>query len=208
MKVVLLGDSIRQQYAGAVKELLGGDFEVWAPDDNCRFAKYTLRGLFDWASGMEGADIVHWNNGLWDLCNLFGDGNFTSESEYIENILRIADVLQKRHRAVIFATTTPVRAANIYNKNVDADRFNSLVVPLLKERGVIINDLNALLRDDPERFICNDTIHLSEEAVSICAEQVAGVIRDTANAIKAERDSRELPTATAVDGMGAPILFE
>ncbi|MBR5485183.1 MAG: hypothetical protein IKV41_01570, partial [Oscillospiraceae bacterium] len=67
MKVTLLGDSIRQQYGPKVAELLGDEFEIWAPEENCRFAKYTLRGLFDWASNIEGSQIVHWNNGLWDL---------------------------------------------------------------------------------------------------------------------------------------------
>ena len=45
MKVTLLGDSIRQQYTPKVKELLGEDYEVWAPEDNCRFVKYTLHGV-------------------------------------------------------------------------------------------------------------------------------------------------------------------
>ena len=115
MKVTLLGDSIRQQYCPKVKEILGEGFEVWAPEDNCRFAKYTLRGLFDWAMNMEGSEIVHWNNGLWDLCNLFGDGTFTSDEEYAENIIRIADILKKKYGTVIFATTTPVRSTNVFN---------------------------------------------------------------------------------------------
>ncbi len=47
-KVVLLGDSIRLWgYGTKVPELLGKDYEVWQPEDNCRFVKYTLRGLFD-----------------------------------------------------------------------------------------------------------------------------------------------------------------
>ena len=45
IKVTLLGDSIRMiGYGLEVPALLGEDFEVFQPDDNCRFAKYTLRG--------------------------------------------------------------------------------------------------------------------------------------------------------------------
>lgn len=51
---------------------------------------------------------VHWNNGLWGVCDLFGDGPFSSEDEYITNMLRIADLLLSKHEKVIFATTTPV----------------------------------------------------------------------------------------------------
>ena len=48
-KVVLLGDSIRLiGYGTKVPEMLGDDYQVWQSEDNCRFAKYTLRCLFDW----------------------------------------------------------------------------------------------------------------------------------------------------------------
>lgn len=51
-KVVLLGDSIRQiGYGKKVEELLKPDYEVWQPEDNCRFAKYTLRLIFDFQIG-------------------------------------------------------------------------------------------------------------------------------------------------------------
>ena len=41
-KIVLLGDSIRQiGYGTKVPEMLGTDFSVWQPSDNCRFAEYT-----------------------------------------------------------------------------------------------------------------------------------------------------------------------
>ena len=52
-KVTCIGDSIRIQYTPRVKELLGADFEVFAPSENCRYAKYTLRGLYDWKENME-----------------------------------------------------------------------------------------------------------------------------------------------------------
>jgi len=67
-KITLLGDSIRWiGYGTKVPELLGNEYEVFQPDDNCRFSKYTLRGVMvEWAEGIEGSDIIHWNNGLWD----------------------------------------------------------------------------------------------------------------------------------------------
>ena len=68
MKITLLGDSIRRSgYGQLVPQLLGNDFQVYQPEENCKFAKYTLRGLFDWQKDMEGSKIVHWNNGLWDI---------------------------------------------------------------------------------------------------------------------------------------------
>ena len=178
MKITCLGDSIRIQYVPAVKELLGEDYEIFAPEGNCRFAKYTLRGIFDWKKDMRGSRIVHWNNGLWDICDIFGDGKlFTSETEYVDTMLRIADILLMRHEIVIFATTTPVRPAHIHNKTSDIVRYNEILVPLLKDKGVIINDLHALVAADPTRYISDDYIHLTPEGVQLCASAVAAAIR-------------------------------
>lgn len=185
MKITLLGDSIRMMgYGLKVPELLGEDFEVFQPDDNCRFAKYTLRGLFDWKQDMEGSRIVHWNNGLWDICNIFGDGLFTSETEYVENMLRIADILLSRYEKVIFATTTPVTEQNPYNRNEDIERYNDLIVPLLREKGIIINDLYKLVSSDIDKYIRkDDNIHLTDEGIKVCAEQVAAVIKEVAQSL-------------------------
>lgn len=207
MKVTLLGDSIRQQYWPRVKELLGEGFEVWSPVENCRFAQYTLRGLFDWRENMKGSDIVHFNCGHWDLTHLFGDGFFTDEEYYVKTMLRIVDILKSRYRCVIFATTTPVRLQNRYNKNEDVDRFNQLIAPLLAERGVIINDLNSLLRNDIDRYISEDTIHLSEEGLKLCSEQVARVISEVAKSIDASPKAEAKEINDAGEGSGAPVLI-
>ena len=187
IKVTLLGDSIRMiGYGTKVPELLGEDFEVFQPEVNCKFAKFTLRGLFDWEQQMAGSRIVHWNNGLWDICNLFGDGLFSTEDEYVQNMLRIADLLLKKYDKVIFATTTPVASENQYNSNADIERYNALIVPLLQAKGVIINDLHKLVSADIDRYICEDHIHLSEEGIKVCSEQVAGIIRSVAKTMAAD----------------------
>lgn len=187
MKVTLLGDSIRMVgYGPLVPALLGDGYEVYQPNDNCRFAKYTLRGLFDWENQMAGSQIVHWNNGLWDFCDLFGDGPFSTQDEYKTNILRIADILLARHDTVIFATTTPVTEQNVYDKNPVIRRYNRLIVPLLEEKGVIINDLHSTVSKDIDRYIRkDDNIHLTDEGARVCAKQVADVIKAVSNPTRA-----------------------
>ncbi len=182
IKVTFIGDSILQSgYGKRMPSLLGDGFEIFRPNDNCRFAKYTLRGLFDWEKDMNGSRIVHWNNGLWDICDILGDGMvFTSEEEYVSNMLRIADFLLKKHEKVIFATTTPVSPKNIYNKNEVITRYNDLIVPKLREKGVIINDLYSAVVKDIDRYICSDTIHLSEDGIELCSKQVADIIKEVA----------------------------
>lgn len=203
IKVTLLGDSIRQiGYGKVVPELLGDGFEVYQPPDNCRFAKYTLRGLFDWEKAMSGSRIVHWNNGLWDICDILGDGRiFTSDEEYVGNMLRIADILLKRYDKAIFATTTPVNSKNIYNKNEDIKRFNDILVPKLQKKGVIINDLYSTVAADIDRFICEDTIHLSEDGIEVCSRRVADIIIKTAKELDA--DSKAGSLTAHIDG--APV---
>ena len=206
IKVTLLGDSIRQiGYGLKVPELLGDQFEVYQPSVNCKFAKFTLRGLFDWNNDMAGSRIIHWNNGLWDVCDLFGDGLFSSEDEYVQNMLRIADILLKKYDKVIFATTTPVASQNRYNNNGAIERYNALIVPLLQEKGVIINDLYQLVASDIDRYITDDHIHLSEEGIDVCSRQVADVILRTAQTLTAADTVNAAPSAETASTTGAPV---
>lgn len=206
MKVSLIGDSIRMQYEPRVRELLGDCYEVFGPEENCRFSKYTLRGLWDWSDGIRGSRIIHWNNGLWDICSIFEDGKiFTSEEEYVENMLRIADLMLNRCDKLIFATTTPVSKMNPYNKNEHIKRYNDILVPKLIEKGVIINDLYSLIAVDVDRYICEDNIHLSPEGVELCARQVADFILSAAATLDDKICNSNCDIK--LDKTGAPILI-
>lgn len=181
-KVVLLGDSIRLMgYGSSVPALLGDGFEVWQPESNGKFVSNVLRDLFDMADRIDEADIVHFNSGEWDICELFGDGPFTPLEFYVSQILRIVDILQGKGKTVIFATTTPVRAENRHNRNGVIERFNEAVVPPLKEKGVLINDLYAVVAEDVYGNVCDDTIHLSPAGVERCAASTAAAIRRAAD---------------------------
>ena len=203
-KVVLLGDSIRLiGYGTPVAQRLSGEFEVWQPDDNCRFAKYTLRGMWDWQENMRGADIIHWNNGLWDVCHLFADGEFTPIDEYVATMLRIARILKERASTVIFATTTPVRPENPHNKNEIISAYNEALVPKLKEMGVVINDLYTPLSRDVYKYVCDDTIHLSECGISVAADMVEDIIRK--EAAKLTDTEKDKPKEQKKVSIGAPV---
>lgn len=181
-KVVLLGDSIRQiGYGQKVTEMLQPECEVWQPEDNCRFAKYTLRMLFDYKEQIEGADVIHWNNGLWDACDIFGDGPFTPLYEYVDNMLRIADILLKYGKKVIFATTTPTHPDYPYHDLQRIKLYNDSLVEKLEKKGVIINDLFAIMQEHKIDGICEDQIHLNELGIELCAKQVADTILEALN---------------------------
>ena len=179
-KVTLLGDSIRQiGYGKSVEEALKKEgIEVFQPEENCRFASYTFRMLFDYKDQIAGSDVIHWNNGLWDVSDLFGDGQFTPTAEYVETMCRIADVLLKITPKVIFATTTPVKDGYPYQSSEDIARLNAAVVPKLRAKGIVINDLYATVYPIKEQILReDDMIHLNDEGIKICSEQVLEAIR-------------------------------
>ena len=155
---------------------------------------------------MSGADVIHWNNGLWDTCDLFGDGPFTPIDEYVETMLRLARLFRERASTVIFATTTPVAPLNKREKNEDIIQYNAAVVPELIKKGVIINDLYSLVAADIPRYIRNDHIHLSEEGIEVCANAVEKAIRDAAATLPEIEAVTEEAPAEAPE-LGAPIAY-
>ena len=181
-KIVLLGDSIRLiGYGARAAELLGPDYDVWQPDDNCRFAAYTLRMLFDYKDHMMGADVIHWNNGLWDMSDLFGDGPFSSQETYVALLVRIAKILKTYAPKVIFATTTVPAPVGVLDHSYERIMaFNKAAVEALEPMGIIINDIFPMVYGHTDEMICADKLHLTEEGAKKIAARVADVIREAA----------------------------
>lgn len=179
-KIILLGDSIRLSYGNRVRELLGEDYTVWQPEDNCRFAAYTLRMLFDYKAQLEGADIIHFNCGLWDMCDLFGDGPFTPLEVYAEQMVRIAKILKTYAPVVIFATTTPP-SPKMWGHDLDRVRaYNAAAMAALEPLGVLFDDLFTPVAEDIDRMISEDYLHASPYGVEILANRVADCIKANA----------------------------
>ena len=182
-KLVLLGDSIRLiGYGKKVAEILKDEFETWQPEDNCRFSKYLLRLLFDCKDKIVGADVVHFNCGLWDITRLYSDGEpFTSFKEYKDNVLRIVNTLKSYGvKTIIFSTTTPCRLENPYNDNTDIKEYNSAVVKLLIENGVTVNDLFTLIEKNISEYIRgDDLIHLTDAGIEVASKSISDAIRKT-----------------------------
>lgn len=177
-KVALLGDSIRLiGYGKRVPALLGDSFQVVQPEDNCRFSSYMLRVLYDWQSELRGCDVIHWNCGLWDVCDLFGDGPFTPLEQYCETMVRIGKLLSTFAPAVIFATTTVPKPTFPGHSVARIAQYNQAIVPRLQALGEQINDLFSPVAADTEKFICDDGIHLNAYGTEVCAGMVADSIR-------------------------------
>lgn len=181
-KIILLGDSIRLSYGNRVTELLGEGYTVWQPEDNCRFAAYTLRMLYDYREALKDADVIHFNCGLWDMCDLFGDGPFTPLEVYVEQMVRIAKILKTYAPggAVIFATTTPP-SPKMWGHDLNRVRaYNAAAVAALEPLGILVDDLFTPVAEDIDRMISEDYLHASPYGVEVLANRVADCIKKNA----------------------------
>lgn len=162
-KVLLLGDSIRQNYQEYVKEKLVDYAKVYYPNDNGRFCQFTLRYVHDWirilSDGKNDFDVIHFNCGLWDVLRLSNEEQtFTSEEEYGELLKRIYNRLKYLcpNAKIIFALTTKVIEPGFepgeqvaIRKNTDIQRFNEVAKKIFDELNVEINDLYSISEELP-----------------------------------------------------------
>ena len=181
-KIVLLGDSIRKiGYGPVVKQRLEPEFDVWDMEDNGRYTQHTLRYFRDYCNELQGTDLFHWNNGLWDQGDFFGDGPFTPLDHYVENMLRILRMMKTFTPKIIFATTTPVHPDFPYHRLERTKLYNDTIVPLLQKEGVIINDLFSVMLPHRIDGIRDDLVHLNDLGIRLCADQTERIIRETLN---------------------------
>ena len=191
-KILLLGDSIRMGYQDYVKDLLKDEYEVLFPEDNGRFAAYTLwqvNQAFKWCPDIE---LVHFNNGYWDM-NI--EAPMTEAihpiEEYKSFLRRIVALCRQCGAKVVFATTVPIIEAGSAGDNTGISgtinysnewvkEYNAAATEVMTELEVPINDMYSLCMEDERCSKCEDLLHLSEEGSRRCAEQVAQYVREYA----------------------------
>lgn len=185
MKIVLIGDSIRMGYDKYVRDALDGAAEVFYPNENCRFAEYVLRYAHDWKnSGKWGddVDLVHWNAGLWDVLELFGDEPLSTRDFYKYTIPRIDKRLRMLFpkAKMVFATSTPVNekiaSPDFYRHNTTIEEYNALAVEALAGTDTVINDLYSLMKNVPDDYH-SDFVHFyTKQGTELIGGKVLSVI--------------------------------
>lgn len=184
--VLLLGDSIRQNYDLYVKEVLKDKACVYYPNDNCMFTQFTLRYLHDWYRAVLGGrlpDVVHFNCGLWDVLRLSNEDNtFNDIKTYTKTLSRIIErILYLSPKAeIVFATTTPVQEPGFTpgeeygcRKNSDIIRFNGAAIKMFSEnryshnKVVAVNDLYKVAVSLP-KVAYSDEVHYDTELGRHC----------------------------------------
>ena len=183
--IFLIGDSIRFGAANSpgygiyVKEKLEGIANVYAPNENCRFAQYTLRYLHEWAASVpkEDIDVVHWNNGLWDVLRLFEDKPFTSIDYYGETLERIYQRIRLLFPKanIIFALSTTVveewGSKDFFRRNDEIEQYNSKAIEVLTPLGIKINDLYSVTKSF-DHSLRADWVHFGNDGSKLLADAV------------------------------------
>ncbi|MDF2989130.1 MAG: hydrolase family protein [Eubacterium sp.] len=152
-KVLLLGDSIRMGYDEYVKEILGNKCEVYYDDnDNGRFAAYTLWQANQFFKNYGKFDVVHWNNGYWDMNIEYPMVEAMHPiDEYIHFLKRIITEIRRNGAEIIFATTTPVLEAGTAMDNTGTGikinysndwvaQYNTAAKKLMQDENITVND--------------------------------------------------------------------
>lgn len=189
-KIVLLGDSVRMGYDKYVKEALAGAAEVFYPAENCKFAEYILRYAHEWKQAGEwgdDVDLVHWNVGLWDALELFGDEPLTSLSYYGEAVARIDKRLRMLfpNAKFVFATSTSVNESmskpDFTRHNKTIEKYNVEAVKALSNTDTVINDLYTLTTTFSDSYR-SDWVHFyTPKATELIGGRVLSIISELLN---------------------------
>jgi len=178
-RILLLGDSIRRSYQPLVADRLAGVADVVGPAENGQFSAYTLDRLDTWLSELGAPAIVHWNNGLHDV----GHNPARKPVQYpldayLANLGAILARLREIEARVVWATTTSVHPDRPWSdetwswRNEEIDRYNVAALKLMQQEGVPVNDLRAIVAENPEQMLAQDMLHLSDRGREACADAV------------------------------------
>jgi hypothetical protein len=131
-----------------------------------------------------GWDVIHFNHGVWDQATIdhktgkrFNDGQGSIRipiGEYEKNLRTIVARLKQTGATIIWASTTPILEGTPpgYAGGAMVDRYNEVAAKIMRENGVIINDLNAECRrmGKPKALNVHDVGDLSPKVTEVVLE--------------------------------------
>ena len=177
-EILLIGDSIRMGYCGAVAEALRGKAEVKWPAVNCQSSQNVMIQLTRWRGLVASPKVVQFNCGHWDAACWDGDADaLTTVDEYARNVRIIIRRIRRYwpEAKIVFATTTPMNPNGNLGSNPRTTesirRYNAAAVAVAQAEGVAVNDLFAITEKWPTSEYV-DYCHFTKEA----AKRLGGMV--------------------------------
>lgn len=132
-------------------------------------------------------DVIHFNHGVWDATyrdstsKYFSGHNITSVEDFEKNLRTLVAKMKKTGATLIWGTVTPVWEGEPGRLNADEDAFNKVAEKVMKENGVIINDLNAETRrqGQPKSTNVHDVGNLAPVVTKMIESALAARERNT-----------------------------
>jgi acyl-CoA thioesterase-1 len=179
-RVLLIGDSISMGYTLDVRAGLAGVANVHRPPANCNSSGYGLAQLSKWL-GDGKWDVIHFNFGIHDA-KLPPEGKLHSSLEvYEKNLREIVRRLRASGAKLVWATSTPIPMGGMLapdRRFGDIAGYNERALMVMKENGVVINDLNATITPHIARVQIQRDVHFTPEGSGLLARQTAAVIKE------------------------------
>lgn len=173
-RVLIIGDSISMGYTLPVRRLLDGKANVHRIPQNGGPTKNGIANIEKWL-GTGKWDVIHFNWGIHDL-KFMPDGKRQVETaDYEANLRTLVTRMKKTGAKLIWATTTPIPAGDL----VPARRFgevadyNQIAARVMRENGVIINDLNAWITPKLAEMQKPKDVHYLDSGSEYLAQKVA-----------------------------------
>jgi len=187
MKLVLIGDSIRQGYQPLVASKLKGRADVWSPAENCRHIVWTLDHFKAWIEDQK-PDILHANCGIHDAAfDVHGDGEpQILLDQYRLGLRRLVALVKRRLPAtrMIWATTTPRywpqpgKPMKDWPYWTHIDRYNEAATEIMHAAGIPVNDLHRVVIEEGfARLIRDDGVHMKPIGSQKLAAAVVKAVR-------------------------------
>lgn len=191
-KILLLGDSIMY----GAKGIRGYGYYVWKnlsdrafvhlPSDNCQDARYLLNYFDDLVEEKNDVyDVIHWNNGLWDVLHFAGNPNpYTPIDVYSKTLEDILALLKQRYPSakICFATTTPVpehlQKTSSYRSNSEIVSYNQVALQTLQGKVDFVDDLFSFACTIGDEYRAKDGLHYSEQGAELLSQCVERFVRN------------------------------
>ena len=170
-RVLLIGDSVSRGYTLPVRQALAGVANVHRAPANCGPTASGIKNLEVWLG--EGRwDLIHFNFGIHDRS--------TPLADYIERLTEIVNRLKKTGARLVWASTTPIHnSPDGKYQSVSIIERNEAAAALMKNRGIIVNDLFARITPHLRDFQPPNDVHFTPEGYDFLGQQVAQAIQRT-----------------------------